>query len=347
MTAILREDPPDVSRDSRLAPAALEPRHPPLPREATGRALPVGARPRVRAAGAVRHDDAERRERASRRGGLVAVASRRLPIVPVAAALVLTAAAFFAGRALRQSRRRRTALPLAFQQITDEAGVESDPAISPDGASVAFARRPAARRTFTCSALAAATRSRSPGNPRAAKPRRRSLPDGASIAFHEGGARAASSSPARRASPSSRHRFRVSSRMVTGWAAHRVLHRGNRTPTGRSSVSPLWVVDAKGGAPTKLFDGDAVQPAWSPSGARIAYWAVDTGQRDIYTIPAAGGPRTAVTHDAALDWGPRWSPDGRYLYFSSDRGGSMNIWRIAIDEATGVPAARPNRSPQA
>ena len=68
---------------------------------------------------------------------------------------------------------------------------------------------------------------------------------------------------------------------------------------------------------------------------------MDTGQRDIYTIPAGGGPRTAVTTDAALDWAPRWSPDGRSLYFSSDRGGSMNIWRIAIDEATGVPGGAP------
>ena len=84
-----------------------------------------------------------------------------------------------------------------------------------------------------------------------------------------------------------------------------------------------------------------------PSGARIAYWAVDYGQRDIYTIPASGGPRTAVTQDVALDWGPKWSADGRYLYFSSDRGGSMNIWRIAIDEAPAPRPANPNRSPKA
>ena len=103
----------------------------------------------------------------------------------------------------------------------------------------------------------------------------------------------------------------------------------------------MWVVEAKGGAPRRLSDGDAVQPMWSPSGARIADWAVETGQRDIYTIPASGGPRTAVTLDVELDWGPKWSADGRYLYFSSDRGGSMNIWRIAIDEATGAAKGQP------
>ena len=43
----------------------------------------------------------------------------------------------------------------------------------------------------------------------------------------------------------------------------------------------------------------------------------------------------AVTADAALDWNPVWSPDGQELYFISDRGGSMNLWRVGIDERTG------------
>ena len=49
--------------------------------------------------------------------------------------------------------------------------------------------------------------------------------------------------------------------------------------------------------------------------------------------PRQGG--SAVTDDAALDWSPAWSPDGRSLYFSSARGGTMNLWRVAIDQATG------------
>jgi Tol biopolymer transport system component len=38
-----------------------------------------------------------------------------------------------------------------------------------------------------------------------------------------------------------------------------------------------------------------------------------------------------------------WSPDGRYLYFSSDRAGSMNLWRIRIDEASGKPRGVPEQ----
>jgi Tol biopolymer transport system component len=42
-----------------------------------------------------------------------------------------------------------------------------------------------------------------------------------------------------------------------------------------------------------------------------------------------------VMRDSTVDWNPVWSADGNYLYFSSERGGSMNLWRVAIDEASG------------
>ena len=77
--------------------------------------------------------------------------------------------------------------------------------------------------------------------------------------------------------------------------------------------------------------------SWSPSGKRIAYWALQagSGQRDIWSIPAGGGEAVRVTNDEAVDWNPVWSPDGKYLYFASDRGGSMNFWRVEVDESSG------------
>jgi eukaryotic-like serine/threonine-protein kinase len=94
----------------------------------------------------------------------------------------------------------------------------------------------------------------------------------------------------------------------------------------------------------KLFDGDAVQPHWSPRGDRIAFWASYRpagGQRDLWMLAATGGTPTRVTQDAAVDWNPVWSPDARHLYFLSDRGGTMNIWRVAIDEGRGRPSGAP------
>ena len=106
-------------------------------------------------------------------------------------------------------------------------------------------------------------------------------------------------------------------------------------PATRLGDSTLYVVDAAGGSPRKVVDGDAAQPSWSPSGQTIAYWSNTGGQRDIYTVAATGGARVAVTQDASIDWSPVWSPDGRFIYFSSDRGGAMNLWRVAVDQATG------------
>ena len=115
-------------------------------------------------------------------------------------------------------------------------------------------------------------------------------------------------------------------------------------------VAELWVVDAAGGEPRRVFAQDAAQPRVSPHGLRIAYWGMplDEGKttfssanRDVWTIAADGSAPVRVTTDAATDWNPVWSPDGTWLYYLSDRRGSMNLWRIAIDEATGATRGEP------
>ncbi|GAG41689.1 unnamed protein product, partial [marine sediment metagenome] len=114
-------------------------------------------------------------------------------------------------------------------------------------------------------------------------------------------------------------------------------------PYGRGTISQLWAVNVASGEKRLITEGDAVQPHWSPHGHRIAYWAVPegSGQRDLWTIPAEGGVAVPVTSDVDLDWNPVWSTDGSYLYFSSDRGGSMNLWRVPIEEETGELLGEP------
>jgi Tol biopolymer transport system component len=67
-------------------------------------------------------------------------------------------------------------------------------------------------------------------------------------------------------------------------------------------------------------------------------------QFDIQIVSEDGGRTWPVTAGAATDWNPIWAPDGRHLYFASDRGGvrgAMNLWRIAIDAGSGNPLGEP------
>jgi Tol biopolymer transport system component len=101
--------------------------------------------------------------------------------------------------------------------------------------------------------------------------------------------------------------------------------------------SRLFAVRVQTGERRLIGDSDAVQPNWSSKGHRIAYWGIHKGgQKDIWTVSSSGGQPVAVTDDEAVDWNPVWSRDGKYLYFLSNRGGSMNLWRAPIDESSGT-----------
>jgi serine/threonine protein kinase/Tol biopolymer transport system component len=225
----------------------------------------------------------------------------------------------------------------AFTQLTDAAGEETAPSLAPDGASFAYASRHRGSWDIYVQRVGGRTTI-----PVAASPERHEnwpvfSPDGQRIAFSE--------------SDSDGGIFVVG---ATGESVTRLTDfgfnptwspRGDQiafaaeqlgSPYARMlAVSALWVVSARGGVPTKLYDGDAMQPSWSPSGARVAFWQAVGGQRDLATISVDGRVATVLLNDAPLDWSPTWSPDGRYVYFSSDRGGSMGIWRLAVNEQTG------------
>ncbi len=117
-------------------------------------------------------------------------------------------------------------------------------------------------------------------------------------------------------------------------------------PSYRPIQGELSVVRVETGERRLLYSGgDAVQPQWSPTGGRIAFWAFadQGGQRDLWTIPASGGEPVPVTRDAATDWSPAWAPTGVYMYFASDRRGTMDIWRVAISPETGQVQSVPEQ----
>jgi imidazolonepropionase-like amidohydrolase/Tol biopolymer transport system component len=65
----------------------------------------------------------------------------------------------------------------------------------------------------------------------------------------------------------------------------------------------------------------------SPDGKEIIFDLLG----DIYMIPIAGGEAKSLTDGIAWDMQPRFSPDGRWIAFTSDRAGGDNIWTMKRD----------------
>ncbi len=71
-------------------------------------------------------------------------------------------------------------------------------------------------------------------------------------------------------------------------------------------------------------------PALSPDGTRISF----SWQGNLWVAPVEGGAATRLTATDANDLNPRWSPDGAWLAFNSDREGGNQIFLIP---STGGP----------
>jgi imidazolonepropionase-like amidohydrolase/Tol biopolymer transport system component len=74
----------------------------------------------------------------------------------------------------------------------------------------------------------------------------------------------------------------------------------------------------------------------SPDGKRVAFDMLG----DIYDLPIAGGEARALASGMAWDMQPRYSPDGKWIAFTSDRGGGDNLW---IMDANGGNARQISR----
>jgi Tol biopolymer transport system component/DNA-binding winged helix-turn-helix (wHTH) protein len=82
------------------------------------------------------------------------------------------------------------------------------------------------------------------------------------------------------------------------------------------------------------------QAHMSPDGQWIVFNAQTNSPNTVsslFVVPAPGGPWTRITDGKHWDDKPRWSPDGRTIYFVSRPGGFFNVWGIHFDPAAGKP----------
>jgi len=232
-----------------------------------------------------------------------------------------------------------------FDQLTSRPGGELFASLSPDGRWVVYTGESAGNRDIYLQSVSGQT----PINLTANSPADDEQPalshDGERIAFR-----------------SSRDSGGIFVMGRTGEAVRRVTREGfnpawspdgtelayttvptELRPQNTEQRGQLMVIAVNGGEPRRLHD-QAMLPSWSPRGLRIAFSGSlrgVEGTSNIATLAAAGGDVVPVTQDSFLNWNPVWAPDGAYLYFVSNRGGSMNIWRIAIDETSGRPRGEP------
>lgn len=92
-----------------------------------------------------------------------------------------------------------------------------------------------------------------------------------------------------------------------------------------------WDVNAPPGPQEEIMI-DTDEGTWmsldvSPDGHEIVFDLLG----DIYTIPITGGEAKPLTSGIAWDMQPRYSPNGKYIAFTSDRAGGDNIWIMNRD----------------
>lgn len=113
-----------------------------------------------------------------------------------------------------------------------------------------------------------------------------------------------------------------------------VFEMDNALPDDRQQGS-IWKVRADGSSLTQLTSGyDDRQPNWSPAGDRILFQRRIPGSDDwnIYTMTPDGSDIRVVTHDPSSATDASWSPDGRWIVYSSDYGDlpAPNIFIVSV-----------------
>jgi Tol biopolymer transport system component len=268
----------------------------------------------------------------------------------VAAALVVALAAVLLRP--RGEVARESLAGAQLSQLTTSDGIESAPAFSPDGTRLAFVSEESGVRSIVVKQLDDGRERRFAGSgfdnlqPAFA-------PDGRSLAFLRG------QQPGRRLEPGD-----VFGSFIEGdvWSVD--LGSGRATKLLKDAFNPsyspdgsklavdaswagprrLWVTDALGRNPKQVGSDPSeaaahLRPRWSPDGRRLVFQRVERTRFDIQVVDLATQAVTPLTSDPTLDIHPVFAPSGRHVYFSSPRGGGLNIWRVPVT-ADGRPDGR-------
>lgn len=106
-----------------------------------------------------------------------------------------------------------------------------------------------------------------------------------------------------------------------------------------ASGGDIWTVPASGGEARLLVSHPAFEsrPLYSPNGRYLAFQSSRTGNGDLYVLDLQDGTLRRLTYDDAADEINSWSPDSKWVYFSSsdrDISSMRDVFRIPVGGGT-------------
>jgi Tol biopolymer transport system component len=281
-----------------------------------------------------------------------------------AAPFAAVCAVVFVWLAVRQTE---TQPQYRLTQLTRDAGLSIDPALSPDGELLAFASDRAGEGNLDIwvKQVAGGEPIRLTSHP--TNDRNPSFsPDGGHVVFR-----------------SDRDSGGIYVVPALG-GQERLLAQGGYfprySPTGRwvaystgdfATESALLVVPSVGGEPREIRTGLgwASVPVWSPDGGHVLFAGHPEGplggphfqgQVDWWVVATAGGDATPIGADSVLRRAgiqqvllptvatgyfhpPQWAPEGGFLLLSGRSGDATNLWRVGIERAGRRLSGTPQR----
>ncbi len=124
-----------------------------------------------------------------------------------------------------------------------------------------------------------------------------------------------------------------------------------------SRLSEVYQVPVGGGRTTRVLASPAEDICFDPQGRFFLYHDRKGGEdamrkhhtssitRDIWRYDIGSGKHTNLTHRGGEDRTPVLSPDGKTVYFLSERnGGSFNVWQMSLDNPSQVSAVTTHKT---
>jgi Tol biopolymer transport system component/DNA-binding winged helix-turn-helix (wHTH) protein len=114
--------------------------------------------------------------------------------------------------------------------------------------------------------------------------------------------------------------------------------------SNRSGNDEIYICDKDGSNLVRLTNLAATtaigSPRWSPDSQKLVFDSLLEGHNAIFVIKAVGGLPNPLLHDGFENVNASWSRDGTSIYFTSNRSGQWQIWKMPSEGGEPVRMTR-------